>query len=173
MTKPLVAIVMGSKSDYQTVKPAVEVLDELEVARELAVVSAHRTPQHMMSFAASAAERGIQVIIAAAGGAAHLPGMLAANTLLPVLGIPVAATQLQGIDALLSIVQMPRGVPVGTLAIGTSGAHNAAILAAQILALTDPNLRARLDAQRARMREQALSSVLEDDVERRRLEPSA
>jgi 5-(carboxyamino)imidazole ribonucleotide mutase len=163
MTKPVVAIVMGSKSDYETVRPAVEVLDELGVAREVAVVSAHRTPQHMMAYACNASERGIRVILAAAGGAAHLPGMLAANTLLPVLGIPVPATELRGIDALLSIVQMPKGVPVGTLAVGASGAYNAAVLAAQILALTDPSLRRRLEAQRVRMGERSLESVIDDE----------
>ncbi|MCU0649586.1 MAG: 5-(carboxyamino)imidazole ribonucleotide mutase [Gemmatimonadaceae bacterium] len=145
---PLVGVIMGSTSDYETLGAACTLLEELEVPYEARVVSAHRTPEWMVEYATSADARGLRVIIAGAGGAAHLPGMVASMTQLPVLGVPVSATLLNGIDALLSIVQMPAGVPVGTLAIGTPGAQNAALLAAQILALTDPSLRARLDARR-------------------------
>lgn len=148
---PLVGVIMGSASDLDTMTPAREVLTELGIAHEVRVVSAHRTPDWMFEYAETAAARGLQVIIAAAGGAAHLPGMVAAKTTLPVLGVPVSATVLQGVDALLSIVQMPRGVPVGTLAIGKPGAANAALLAARMLATTRPELRAKLLAwQRAR-----------------------
>lgn len=146
---PLVGVIMGSTSDYETVGAACPILDELGIPYEAQVVSAHRTPLWMVEFASSAASRGLQVIIAGAGGAAHLPGMVAALTQLPVLGVPVSATALNGVDALLSIAQMPAGVPVGTLAIGKPGAQNAALLAAQILALHDPALRARLEARRA------------------------
>ncbi len=142
--KPLVAVVMGSQSDYETLAPAVEILREFQVPYEARVVSAHRTPDLLFDFAAKAESRGLRVIIAGAGGAAHLPGMLAAKTLVPVLGVPIPATALQGIDSLLSIVQMPKGVPVGTLAIGKPGAANAALLAVEILATTDPELRERL-----------------------------
>lgn len=145
---PLVGIICGSKSDWQHLAPAAEVLDELGVPYEARVVSAHRTPDWMFEYAGTAETRGLQVIIAAAGGAAHLPGMVATKTTLPVLGVPMPATALQGVDALLSIVQMPAGVPVGTLAIGRPGAANAALLAAEILALTRPELRARLVARR-------------------------
>jgi 5-(carboxyamino)imidazole ribonucleotide mutase len=145
---PLVGIICGSKSDWQHLSPAAEVLDELGVPYEARVVSAHRTPDWMFEYAGTAETRGLQVIIAAAGGAAHLPGMVATKTTLPVLGVPMPATALQGVDALLSIVQMPAGVPVGTLAIGRPGAANAALLAAEILALTRPELRARLVARR-------------------------
>jgi 5-(carboxyamino)imidazole ribonucleotide mutase len=145
---PLVGIVMGSRSDYETLSPAPELLKQLEVPYELRVVSAHRTPDLLFEYAETAHGRGLRVIIAGAGGAAHLPGMLAAKTLLPVLGVPVPATALNGLDALLSIVQMPRGVPVGTLAIGQAGAANAAILAAEILAGTDHALLDRLGAWR-------------------------
>ncbi|MGA7886891.1 MAG: 5-(carboxyamino)imidazole ribonucleotide mutase [Acidobacteriaceae bacterium] len=142
--KPLVAVVMGSQSDYETLAPAVEILREFQVPYEARVVSAHRTPDLLFDFAAKAESRGLRVIIAGAGGAAHLPGMLAAKTLVPVLGVPIPATALQGIDSLLSIVQMPKGVPVGTLAIGKPGAANAGLLAVEILATTDPELRERL-----------------------------
>jgi 5-(carboxyamino)imidazole ribonucleotide mutase len=135
---------MGSKSDYETLAPAVEILREFQVPYEAKVVSAHRTPDLLFDFASKAESRGLRVIIAGAGGAAHLPGMLASKTLVPVLGVPIPATALQGVDSLLSIVQMPKGVPVGTLAIGKPGAANAALLAVEILASTDPELRERL-----------------------------
>ena len=154
---PLVGIVMGSKSDADVLEPARALLAELEVPHELKVVSAHRTPEWMFEYARSAEARGLRVIIAAAGGAAHLPGMLASSTLVPVLGVPVAATALGGIDALLSIVQMPRGVPVGTLAIGRAGATNAAVLATEILGISDGALRDKLRAWRARERDRVLA----------------
>ena len=135
---------MGSKSDYETLAPAVEILREFQVPYEARVVSAHRTPDLLFEFAEKAEARGLRVIIAAAGGAAHLPGMMAAKTLVPVLGVPIPATMLQGVDSLLSIVQMPKGVPVGTLAIGKPGAANAALLAVEILSTTDPALREKL-----------------------------
>ena len=135
--KPLVGVVMGSKSDYETLAPAVEILREFGVPHEARVVSAHRTPDLLFEYASQAETRGLRVIIAGAGGAAHLPGMVAAKTLVPVLGVPIPATMLQGVDSLLSIVQMPKGVPVGTLAIGKPGAANAALLAVEILATTD------------------------------------
>jgi 5-(carboxyamino)imidazole ribonucleotide mutase len=151
---PLVAVVMGSKSDYETLAPAVEILREFAVPHEAKVVSAHRTPDLLFEYASQAEARGLRVLIAGAGGAAHLPGMLASKTLVPVLGVPIPATMLQGIDSLLSIVQMPRGVPVGTLAIGKPGAANAALLAVEILAITDADLRERLRVWReARMKE--------------------
>jgi len=140
---------MGSKSDLDYLAPAVELLTELQIPHEVRTVSAHRTPVWMAEYATSAESRGIEVVIAAAGGAAHLPGMVAAHTILPVLGVPVPATMLNGIDSLLSIVQMPRGVPVGTLAIGKPGAANAALLAAAICAAKRPDLRERLRAWRA------------------------
>jgi 5-(carboxyamino)imidazole ribonucleotide mutase len=148
--RPSVAIVMGSRSDWPTMKGAAESLDDLGVAYVSKVVSAHRTPDRLYSFAKGARDAGLKVIIAGAGGAAHLPGMTAAMTDLPVLGVPISATALNGLDALLSIVQMPAGAPVGTLAIGVAGARNAGILAAQILALGDPELAARLAERRAR-----------------------
>src|SRR4051812_35812669 len=148
MTKPLVAVIMGSRTDLKVMQPAIEVLEELQVPFEASVVSAHRTPDRMFEFASSAESRGIEVIIAAAGGAAHLPGMVAAKTTIPVLGVPIPATALNGIDALLSIVQMPKGIPVGTLAIGKPGAANAALLAAAILGSSRPDLRERLRAWR-------------------------
>ena len=152
--RPLVGVIMGSKSDYEHLAPACEMLAELGVPYETRVVSAHRTPAWMAEYAAGAESRGLRVVIAGAGGAAHLPGMVAANTVLPVLGVPVPATLLNGLDALLSIVQMPKGVPVGTLAIGKPGAANAGLLAAAILATSDTGLRARLRAWReARTRE--------------------
>src|SRR5437660_3874886 len=143
-TPPLVGVIMGSRSDYQVLEPAIEILRELQVPHEKRVVSAHRTPDWMFEYASTAEKRGLQVIIAAAGGAAHLPGMVAAKTMLPVLGVPVPATMLNGIDSLLSIVQMPKGVPVGTLAIGKPGAANAGLLAASILANKRPELREKL-----------------------------
>ena len=144
-----VAIIMGSRSDWPTMKRAAERLDQLGVAWEAKVVSAHRTPQRLVEFASGARAQGFKVVIAGAGGAAHLPGMAAAMTDLPVLGVPVQSKALQGLDSLLSIVQMPAGVPVATLAIGEAGAANAGILAAQILALNDPDLAERLSAFRA------------------------
>jgi 5-(carboxyamino)imidazole ribonucleotide mutase len=152
--RPLVGVIMGSKSDWEYLQPATKVLAELGVAHETRVVSAHRTPDWMFEYAESAEERGLLVIIAGAGGAAHLPGMVAAKTLVPVLGVPVPATVLQGVDALLSMVQMPKGVPVGTLAIGKPGAANAGLLAAEIVGLVHPEVRERLRAWReARTRE--------------------
>ena len=148
--KPLVAIIMGSKSDWETMKSAADVLKIYGVPHESAVVSAHRTPDKLMRYAASAEARGLKVIIAGAGGAAHLPGMAASKTTLPVLGVPVESKVLKGLDSLLSIAQMPRGVAVGTLAIGATGAANAGHLAAQILALSDPALARRVKAFRAR-----------------------
>ena len=145
-----VAIIMGSRSDWPTMKRAAAVLDELGVGYDARVISAHRTPMRLYEFARSAREAGFKVIIAGAGGAAHLPGMTAAMTTLPVLGVPIKSSALSGHDSLLSIVQMPAGVPVGTLAIGEPGAANAGLLAAQILALGDPALAARLDDWRAR-----------------------
>ena len=150
MSGPRVGIIMGSRSDHETMVEAARVLDELGVAYEMEVVSAHRTPDRMFEYAAGAAARGIAVIIAGAGGAAHLPGMTAAKTILPVIGVPVQSAALNGLDSLLSIVQMPRGVPVATVAIGKTGATNAGLLAAQILATTDPELATRLTARRER-----------------------
>ncbi|WP_187326759.1 5-(carboxyamino)imidazole ribonucleotide mutase [Martelella lutilitoris] len=147
---PKVAIVMGSQSDWETMKNAADTLDILDVDYEARIVSAHRTPDRLYDFARGARGEGFQIIIAGAGGAAHLPGMLAALTPLPVLGVPVQSRALSGQDSLLSIVQMPAGVPVGTLAIGKAGAVNAALLAAAVLALTDPELAGRLDDYRAR-----------------------
>ena len=149
MATPQVGLIMGSKSDWDTMKAAAEVLDALGVAYEAKVVSAHRTPQRLYDYATSAKDRGLKIIIAGAGGAAHLPGMAASMTPLPVLGVPVKSKDLKGLDSLLSIVQMPKGVPVGTLAIGEAGASNAGIMAAQILALSDATLAARVDAFRA------------------------
>jgi 5-(carboxyamino)imidazole ribonucleotide mutase len=147
-SRPRVAIVMGSRSDWETMKHAAEVLDELRVPHERKVVSAHRTPERLYRYAREAEGRGIEVVIAGAGGAAHLPGMIAAMTLLPVLGVPVESRVLHGVDSLLSIVQMPRGVPVGTLAIGAAGAANAGLLAAAILARHDPDVRSSLESYR-------------------------
>jgi 5-(carboxyamino)imidazole ribonucleotide mutase len=146
---PQVGLIMGSTSDWETMRVAAEMLDALGVAYESKVVSAHRTPERLYDYAKSAKARGLKVIIAAAGGAAHLPGMAAAMTPLPVLGVPIKSSNLKGLDSLLSIVQMPKGVPVGTLAIGEPGAANSAILAASILALNDPAIAAKLDAFRA------------------------
>jgi len=160
MSGPLVGVIMGSKSDYEHLAPACALLDELSVAYEARVVSAHRTPDWMFEYANTAESRGLLVIIAAAGGAAHLPGMVASKTLLPVLGVPVPATLLNGVDALLSIVQMPAGVPVGTLAIGKPGATNAAILAAEIVAVRFPEVRERLRAWREKRRDDVLGQRL-------------
>ena len=157
---PLVGVVMGSKSDYEVLSAAVEILRALEIPHEAKIVSAHRTPDLLFKYAETAKERGLRVIIAGAGGAAHLPGMLAAKTLVPVLGVPVPATQLNGLDALLSIVQMPKGVPVGTLAIGKPGAANAALLAAEILAATDAALYERLAKWRAARTDEVLEQEL-------------
>ena len=150
MDEPLVGIIMGSSSDWDTMRHASETLEELGVPHETKVVSAHRTPQRLYDYARSAKGRGLKLIIAGAGGAAHLPGMAASMTSLPVLGVPVESQALKGMDSLLSIVQMPAGVPVGTLAIGRAGAINAALLAASILANNDEDLSARVDAYRER-----------------------
>jgi 5-(carboxyamino)imidazole ribonucleotide mutase len=159
--RPLVGIIMGSTSDLEVMSAAREILTELGVAHEVRVVSAHRTPTWMFEYAETAVARGLEVIIAGAGGAAHLPGMVAARTLLPVLGVPVPATLLNGMDALLSIVQMPKGVPVGPLAIGKPGATNAALMAVQILALQDEGLAAKLLEQREDNRRKILAETLE------------
>ena len=151
---------MGSKSDYEVLSAAVEILRALEIPYEARIVSAHRTPDRLFNYAETARERGLRVIIAGAGGAAHLPGMLAAKTLVPVLGVPVAATQLMGVDSLLSIVQMPKGVPVGTLAIGKPGAANAALFAAEILAAPDAALYERLASWRAARTNEVLEQEL-------------
>jgi 5-(carboxyamino)imidazole ribonucleotide mutase len=160
----LVGVVMGSKSDYEVLAPAVEILKHFGIPYEARVVSAHRTPDWLFQYAEQAEARGLRVIIAGAGGAAHLPGMLAAKTLVPVLGVPVPATMLNGIDSLLSIVQMPKGVPVGTLAIGKPGAANAALFAAQILAANDPDLRQKLHAWRKERSEEVLAQELTGDA---------
>jgi len=158
--EPLVGVVMGSKSDYEVLSAAVEILRALEIPHEAKVVSAHRTPDLLFKYAETARGRGLRAIIAGAGGAAHLPGMLAAKTLVPVLGVPVPATTLNGLDALLSIVQMPKGVPVGTLAIGKAGAANAALLAAEMLGTTDEALFQRLSAWRAARTQEVLDQEL-------------
>ena len=150
-SEPRVGVVMGSDSDLEVMRPAVDVLDRFEIPREVRVTSAHRTPELMLRYGAEAADRGLKVIIAGAGGAAHLPGMLASVTVLPVIGVPVPLKQLDGLDSLLSIVQMPKGVPVGTVAIGN--ATNAGLLAVRILAISDPDLRARLDDYRAELQD--------------------
>lgn len=155
MTTPLVGIVMGSASDRETMAKAEEVLRELGVPYEISVVSAHRMPEEMFAYAKGAAARGLKVIIAGAGGAAHLPGMVSSLTTLPVLGVPVQSRALSGLDSLLSIVQMPGGVPTATFAIGPAGATNAGLFAAKILALSDPPLAAKLEAHRERLRESA------------------
>jgi 5-(carboxyamino)imidazole ribonucleotide mutase len=154
---PLVGVIMGSRSDWDTMRHAVETLEQLGVPCEHRVVSAHRTPDLLFDYASSARERGLQVLIAGAGGAAHLPGMTAAKTSLPVLGVPVQSKALSGIDSLLSIAQMPAGVPVGTLAIGRAGAVNAALLAAAILAVGDEGIRRSLDEFRARQTDEVLA----------------
>ncbi|MEZ5817476.1 MAG: 5-(carboxyamino)imidazole ribonucleotide mutase [Hyphomicrobiaceae bacterium] len=160
---PVVAIIMGSQSDWKTMRCAAQVLSELDVPHVARIVSAHRTPERLYTFARSAREQGFKVIIAGAGGAAHLPGMTASMTTLPVLGVPVRSAALSGQDSLLSIVQMPAGVPVGTLAIGEAGATNAGLLAAQILALSDPQLAKRLDDWR-KGRTDAVAEHPKDDV---------
>ena len=153
---------MGSRNDYAVMRGAVEMLTEFGIAHEVRVVSAHRTPDLLFEYAETAAARGLRVIIAGAGGAAHLPGMVAAKTVVPVLGVPIPATALQGMDSLLSIVQMPKGVPVATLAIGAPGAANAGILAAQILATTDSALREKIAAWRVARRDEVLTQTVGD-----------
>ena len=155
---------MGSRSDYEVLSAAVEILCALEIPHEARIVSAHRTPDRLFEYASTARGRGLRVIIAGAGGAAHLPGMLASKTLVPVLGVPVPATQLNGLDSLLSIVQMPKGVPVGTLAIGKPGAANAALLAAEMLAVTDAALYERLAAWRAARTQEVLDQELDQKL---------
>ena len=156
--QPLVSVIMGSESDWPVMKEAILILDELAIPCEKKIVSAHRTPDWLFSFAENAPKRGIKVIIAGAGGAAHLPGMVAAKTLLPVIGVPVPSAHLQGLDSLLSIVQMPAGVPVATMAIGAGGAKNAAIFAAQILALRDEELAGKLADRRDKAARQVLGT---------------
>ena len=158
---PLVAIIMGSTSDWETMKNASDILNDFQVPHECQVVSAHRTPDLLFEFAKGAESRGIEVIIAGAGGAAHLPGMCAAQTVLPVLGVPVQSKALSGMDSLLSIVQMPAGIPVGTLAIGAAGAKNSALLAISILANSRPELREKLHEFRQKQTETVLKSSLE------------
>jgi 5-(carboxyamino)imidazole ribonucleotide mutase len=160
--RPLVGVIMGSSSDWETMRHACATLAELEIAFEKQVVSAHRTPDKLFDYAQSAAGRGMRVLIAGAGGAAHLPGMCASKTSLPVLGVPIQSKALAGVDSLLSIVQMPAGIPVGTLAIGKAGAINAALLAASILALGDDELRKRVESWRARQTQASLESRLPD-----------
>lgn len=155
---PLVGVIMGSTSDWETMKHACDVLDELEVSYEKKVVSAHRTPDYMFQYAEQARDRGIKVIIAGAGGAAHLPGMVAAKTTLPVIGVPVQSKALNGLDSLLSIVQMPGGVPVATVAIGKAGATNAGLLAAQILSIMDNELANKLHNRREELKEIVMES---------------
>ncbi len=152
-----VGVVMGSRSDWETMSACSEMLKQFAIGHECQVVSAHRTPEWMMEYAKSAASRGLQVIIAAAGGAAHLPGMIAAQTTLPVLGVPIRSQALNGLDSLLSIVQMPGGIPVGTLAIGTAGAKNAALLAIRILAIQNPNLSVAMQQYLDTQRDQVLA----------------
>ncbi|MFC4766907.1 5-(carboxyamino)imidazole ribonucleotide mutase [Effusibacillus consociatus] len=158
MLKPLVGVIMGSQSDWETMREACAILDELQIPYEKKVVSAHRTPDLMFEYAETAVERGLEVIIAGAGGAAHLPGMVAAKTVLPVLGVPVKSAALNGLDSLLSIVQMPAGVPVATVAIGKAGAANAGLLAAQILGTTRPEIRELLEKRRAEIRQRVIES---------------
>ncbi|MEK5233527.1 5-(carboxyamino)imidazole ribonucleotide mutase [Lysinibacillus sp. FSL K6-0232] len=155
---PKIGVIMGSSSDWETMKHACDILDELQVPYEKKVVSAHRTPDLMFEYAETARERGIQVIIAGAGGAAHLPGMVAAKTTLPVIGVPVQSRALNGLDSLLSIVQMPGGVPVATVAIGKAGSTNAGLLAVQILSTTDTELATKLDARREATKQQVVES---------------
>jgi 5-(carboxyamino)imidazole ribonucleotide mutase len=160
MSTVSVGVVMGSSSDWDTLQHAVQILQEFGIAHEAKVVSAHRMPDDMFAYAEAAAARGLKAIIAGAGGAAHLPGMLAAKTTVPVLGVPVASRHLQGVDSLHSIVQMPKGIPVATFAIGTAGAANAALFAVAMLAVNDPALREKLDAFRARQTEVARAMTL-------------
>ena len=161
MDRPLVAVIMGSKSDWETMRHASELLASFGVPHETKIVSAHRTPHLMAEFAATAESRGLEVIIAAAGGAAHLPGMVAAQTLVPVFGVPIESHALKGMDSLLSIVQMPGGIPVGTLAIGKAGAINAALLAIAVLANTRPALREKLRTFRAEQTDRVMKDTLE------------
>lgn len=161
VVEPKVGVIMGSKSDWETMKHACDMLEELEVPYEKKVVSAHRTPDFMFEYAEQAEARGIKVIIAGAGGAAHLPGMVASKTLLPVIGVPIQSRALSGKDSLLSIVQMPGGVPVATMAIGKAGATNAGIFAAQLLGITDTSLSKRIEQHRNHMRQSALESSSE------------
>jgi 5-(carboxyamino)imidazole ribonucleotide mutase len=161
----LVGVVMGSRNDFAVMRRAVEVLTEFGVTHEVRVVSAHRTPDLLFEYADAAVGRGLRVIIAGAGGAAHLPGMIAAKTVVPVLGVPIPATALQGMDSLLSIVQMPKGVPVGTLAIGAAGAMNAGLLAIAMLATTDVALQEKLIAWRAARRDEVLAQTVEEEDE--------
>ncbi|MGH1415594.1 MAG: 5-(carboxyamino)imidazole ribonucleotide mutase [Pelagimonas sp.] len=161
MTKPLVGIIMGSQSDWPTMKEAADVLQELGIAHEVKIVSAHRTPDRLWDYGKTAVDRGLQVIIAGAGGAAHLPGMMASKTRVPVVGIPVQTRALSGVDSLYSILQMPRGFPVATMAIGAAGAKNGGLMAAGILALHDPDLAARLDKWRS-----DLSASIADEPDR-------
>src|SRR6184192_2253419 len=158
MANPLVGIIMGSKTDLEVLNGAIDVLKEFGIEHEVRVLSAHRTPEQVLEWAASAEQRGLEVLIAGAGGAAHLPGVVAAKSLLPVLGVPVASTSLGGADALLSIVQMPKGIPVGTLAIGKAGAANAALLAIAILGSSRPELRRALEKYRQKRAEEVLQS---------------
>ncbi len=160
IANPLVAVIMGSTSDWETMKNAADILNDFDVAHECRVVSAHRTPDLLFEFAKTAESRGIEVIIAGAGGAAHLPGMCASQTVLPVLGVPVKSRALSGMDSLLSIVQMPAGIPVGTMAIGSAGATNAALFAISILANSRPELREKLKKFRAEQTESVLESTL-------------
>jgi 5-(carboxyamino)imidazole ribonucleotide mutase len=164
-TRPLVGIIMGSKSDWETLRHADEVLNQFGVPHECQIVSAHRTPQRMVQYATEAEGRGLQIIIAGAGGAAHLPGMVAANTVLPVIGVPVQSAALNGLDSLLSIVQMPGGIPVGTTAIGKPGAINAALLAVAMLANHDPELRKKLKEYRANQTRRVLDETLPGKLE--------
>lgn len=161
----LVGILMGSRSDYAVMRHAVDLLTEFEVLHEVRIVSAHRTPDLLFAYAEQAAGRGLRILVAGAGGAAHLPGMIAAKTVLPVLGVPIPTTALQGMDALLSIVQMPKGIPVGTLAIGTPGAANAALLAIAILATTDPTLQQRLLNWREQRRDEVLNDAIGSEAQ--------
>ena len=160
MSSPLVGVIMGSKSDWETMRQTADVLSEFGVPHETEIVSAHRTPAWMAEYGTTAAARGLQVIVAGAGGAAHLPGMIASHTVLPVIGVPVQSSALNGLDSLLSIVQMPRGVPVATVAIGPAGAANAGLLAVAILAVSRPELRAKLEAYRAAIAAEVRSTRL-------------
>ncbi|WP_286177834.1 5-(carboxyamino)imidazole ribonucleotide mutase [Stieleria mannarensis] len=158
-TDALVGVIMGSKNDWETMRPACEILEQLGIAHERTVVSAHRTPARMFAYAQSARQRGLKVIIAGAGGAAHLPGMVASETSLPVIGVPVQSRALQGLDSLLSIVQMPGGIPVATMSIGASGAKNAGLMAARILATSDDDVRAALEAFIENQTQQVLAAT--------------
>ncbi|MEZ6059158.1 MAG: 5-(carboxyamino)imidazole ribonucleotide mutase [Planctomycetaceae bacterium] len=166
-SSPLVGVIMGSQSDWPTMQLASNVLDEFEIAHECRVVSAHRTPEWLVEYASTAAGRGLEVIIAGAGGAAHLPGMVASCTVLPVLGVPIQSRALNGLDSLLSIVQMPGGVPVGTMAIGDAGAKNAGLLAVRILSGSRPELRDKLQQYSDRMKQQVLDGAADLKKEQR------